>query len=64
MRLIYWGRPQGGVQPLPTDVLRDVKGIIFHQLTTLLLSDRDASRSVKAADDNAVEISTTDGLSV
>jgi hypothetical protein len=55
--------PQG-VQPMPADVLRAAKGVIFRQTATLLLSDRDASRSVKAIGDNTVEISTADGLSV
>jgi hypothetical protein len=49
---------------MPADVLRGAKGVIFRQPATLLLSGRDASRSVKAIGDNAVEISTTDGLSV
>lgn len=59
-----WLSTPQGVQPMPADVLRVAKGVIFRQPATLLLSDRDASRSVKAIGDNAVEISTTDGLSV
>ena len=59
-----WMSTPQGVQPIPDDFLRSAKGVIFRQTATLLLSDRDASRLVKAIDDNAVEISTTDGLSV
>jgi hypothetical protein len=59
-----WMSTTQGEQPMPAIVLRLAKGGIFRQTATLLLSDRDASRSVKAIGDNAVEISTTDGLSV
>jgi hypothetical protein len=59
-----WMSTPQGVQPMPADVLRAAKGVIFRQTATLLLSDRDASRLVKAIGDNVVEISTTDGLSV
>jgi hypothetical protein len=59
-----WMSTPQGVQPMTADVLRAAKGVIFRQTATLLLSDRDASRRVKAIGDNAVEISTTDGLSV
>jgi hypothetical protein len=59
-----WMSTTQGEQPMPAVVLRLAKGVIFRQTATLLLSDRDASRSVKAIGDNAVEISTIDGLSV
>lgn len=59
-----WMSIPQGVQPMPAEVLRAAKGVIFRQTATLLLSDRDTSRLVKAIGDNAVEISTTDGLSV
>ena len=59
-----WMSTPQGVQPMPADVLHAAKGVIFRQTATLLLSDRDTSRLVKAIGDNAVEISTTDGLSV
>src|SRR5215813_4256226 len=59
-----WMSTTQGEQPMPAVVLSVAKGVIFRQTATLLLSDRDASRSVKAIGDNAVEISTTDGLSV
>lgn len=55
--------PQG-VQPIPADVLKSAKDVIFRQPSTLILSDRDASISVNATVDNAVEISTADGQSV
>src|SRR5262245_11841478 len=59
-----WQSTPQGMQPMPADVLGVVKGVIFRQTATLLLSDRDASRLVKAIGDNTVEISTKDGLSV
>jgi len=59
-----WMSTPQGVQPMPADVLRAAKGVIFRQTATLLLSDRDNSRLVKAIGADAVEISTTDGLSV
>jgi hypothetical protein len=59
-----WESTPQGMQPMPADVLRLMKGLIFRQTARLLLSDRDASRVVKAIGDNAVEISTTDGMSV
>src|SRR5215813_7900779 len=59
-----WLSTPQGMQPIPADVLRAAKGVIFRQTATLLLSDRDTSRLVKAIGDNAVEISTTEGLSV
>jgi hypothetical protein len=59
-----WQSTPQGMEPMPADVLHAAKGVIFRQTATLLLSDRDASRLVKAIGDNAVEISTTDGLSV
>jgi zinc protease len=59
-----WESTPQGMQPMPADVLRLMKGLIFRQTATLLLSDRDASRQVKAIGDNAVEITTADGMSV
>ncbi|HKX29456.1 MAG TPA: hypothetical protein VJ302_17325 [Blastocatellia bacterium] len=59
-----WISTPEGVQPIPAEVLHAARGVIFRQTATLLLSDRDASRTVKAVGDNEVEISTTDGLSV
>lgn len=59
-----WYSEPKGMQPITADVLHVAKGVIFRQTATLLLSDRDATRVVKAIGGNAVEISTTDGLSV
>ncbi len=50
--------------PMPDEVLTKAKGELFRRLPTLLLSDRDASRTVKAVGDNAVEITTKDRLKV
>jgi len=51
-------------QPIPADVLRVAQGVIFRQPATLLLSDRDATRIVRAVGENAVEIVTAEGLRV
>ncbi len=59
-----WLSTQQGMQPMTADVLHAAKGVIFRQTATLLMSDRDTSRLVKAIGDNAVEISTKDGLCV
>ena len=59
-----WQSTPQGMRPMPIDDLRSAKGVIFRQTATLLLSDRDASRQVKGIGENAVEISTTDGMSV
>lgn len=59
-----WLATPQGVQPIPADVLKQAKGVMFRQPSTLMLSDRDVSRSVNAVGDNAVEISTADGQSV
>ncbi len=50
--------------PIPDEMLTLIKGELFRQLPMLLLSDRDASRTVKALGDNAVEITTKDRLKV
>src|ERR1044072_2949662 len=50
--------------PLPDELLTKVRGELFRQLPTLLLSDSDASRTIKAVGDKAVEISTKDRLKV
>ncbi len=55
--------PQGA-QPIPADVLHIAQGVIFRQPATLLLSDRDATRTVGAVGENAVEINTAEGLRV
>lgn len=59
-----WLMTPQGTQPIPADVLRIAQGVIFRQPSMLLLSDRDASRNVKAVGENAVEIATAEGLRV
>jgi hypothetical protein len=49
--------PQG-LMPMPPPVLKQAQGEIFREWITLMLSDRDASRTVAATDPNTVEIST------
>lgn len=55
--------PQG-VLPMPPQVVKQAQGEIFREWVTLVLSDRDPSRTVIAAGPNAVDISGTDGQSV
>ncbi len=52
--------PQG-VMPMPPPVLKQAQGEIFREWFSLVLSDRDRSRTVNAAGPNAVEISTAEG---
>jgi hypothetical protein len=59
-----WQSTSQGIQPMPAELLVATKGIIFRQTATMLLSDRDASRQIKAIGDNAVEISNKEGMSV
>ncbi|MGH9593376.1 MAG: M16 family metallopeptidase, partial [Bryobacteraceae bacterium] len=55
--------PQGS-QPLPAEELKQTRGELFRLPPALMLSDRDSTRTVNAVADNAVEISTAEGLSV
>jgi hypothetical protein len=55
--------PQG-VMPMTPQVLKQAQGEIFREAVSLLLSDRDASRTVTAAGPKSVEISAADGQSV
>jgi predicted Zn-dependent peptidase len=59
--------PQG-VLPMPPQVVRQAQGEIFREWLTLVLSDRDPSRTVVAADGkegaNAVDVSGAEGESV
>ena len=55
--------PQGA-NALPAETLATVRGVLFRQPSSLMLSDRDPSRSVKAVDTDAVEVSSADGESV
>jgi zinc protease len=49
--------PQG-LMPMPPPVLKQAQGEIFREWITLMLSDRDASRTVAATVPNTVEISS------
>jgi zinc protease len=55
--------PQG-VLPMPPQVVKQAQGEIFREWVTLVLSDRDASRTVVASGPNAVEISGAEGENV
>lgn len=48
--------PPQGVIPMPAPVLKQAQGEIFREWIPLMLSDRDAARTVSAVDANAVEI--------
>src|ERR1700722_13948416 len=52
------------VRPMDPAVLKQAQGEIFRVPVTLILSDRDASRTVSAAGPKSVEISTADGQSL
>jgi zinc protease len=59
-----WLAMPQGVMPMTPQVLKQAQGEIFREAVSLLLSDRDASRSVTAAGPKSVEISAADGQSV
>jgi zinc protease len=59
----WLSQPQG-VFPMPPTVVKQAQGEIFREWVTLVLSDRDASRTVTASGPSAVDISGTEGQSV
>ena len=59
-----WMSTPQGVQPMPAEALKQAQGEMFREPYALMLSDRDASRTVNAIGENAVEISAANGLSV
>ncbi len=58
-----WMSTPQGVQPMPAEVMKQAQGEIFREPYSLLLSDRDASRTVNAIGENTIEIAGG-GLSV
>jgi len=56
--------PPQGVMAMPPPVLRQVQGEIFREWFSLVLSDRDPSRTVNAVAPNVVEIATAEGENV
>ena len=59
-----WLSSPQGVLPMPPEVLKQAQGELFRRLTGLVLSDRDALRTVTAVDDHTIEIAASDGQSV
>jgi hypothetical protein len=59
----WMATPQGTIT-LSTDVLATVRGVLFRQPTVLMLSDRDASRSIRTIAADRVVISSADGQRV
>ena len=59
-----WLATPHGLMPLPPPVLKQAQGEILREWVTLILSDRDATRTVSSADSKSVDISTADGLGV
>jgi zinc protease len=53
-----------GMQALPPQVVRQVRGELFRQIALLALSDRDPNRTVNYAGEGTLEISSKDGESV
>ena len=56
-----WLATPQGVQPMPAEVLKQVQGSLFREATAVMLSDRDASRTVNAVGENSVEIAAASG---
>lgn len=55
---------KNGTTPLMADGIAGARGVLFRQPCSLMLSDRDSSRTVKPAGASAVEISSSDGQKV
>jgi hypothetical protein len=59
-----WISQPQGVMSMTPEVLRQAQGEAFREIQTLMMSDRNASRTVSAVTPNAVDISGESGLSV
>ena len=59
-----WISSPQGVQAMPEPVLKQVRGELFRDFFSLLLSDRDPGRTVNAISDSEVDIANKDGESV
>jgi len=59
-----WMAGMQGVQNLPAQVLKQARGEVFRQISSLMLSDRDPNRTVNYAGDGALDIASKDGESV
>ncbi len=59
-----WLSTPQGVMNMPGEVLKQAQGEMFRDLVGLMLSTRDASRTVNAVGENTVQISSADGISV
>ncbi len=53
-----------GMQALPPQVVKQVRGEVFRQIPALATSDRDPNRTVNYVGDGALEISSNDGETV
>jgi zinc protease len=59
-----WLATPQGTMAMPAEILKQARSEMFRGLASVMLSTRDASRTVNAVGPNTVQISTTDGLSV
>ncbi len=59
-----WLATPQGLMPMTPQVMKQAQGEIFREWVTLILSDRDATRTVSAAGPKSVQISGPDGDSV
>jgi zinc protease len=59
-----WLATPQGMMPMTPQVMKQAQGEIFREWITLILSDRDTTRTVSAADPKSVQISGPDGESV
>jgi hypothetical protein len=58
-----WIAGPQGTQPLPPPILKQIQGELFRNPFTLLLSDRDSTRTVSAVGPNRVRITDSQGES-
>jgi predicted Zn-dependent peptidase len=59
-----WLKGMQGVQTLTPPVLKQIRGEAFRQLTSLVMSDTDADRTVNYAGEGMLDISSKDGEKV
>ena len=59
-----WLSTPQGTMNMPAEILKQARGEMFRALAALMLSTRDASRTVNAVGPNTVQISTADGQSL
>ena len=56
-----WQVTPQGPQPMPPQVVAQIRGVLFRNLARAIMADRDSSMKVNAVSEDTVEISAADG---